>query len=55
MRADHLRLLDALDQIELIRRFAEPGREVFFSDLVLQSALFHRLTPVWGGLPLAFG
>jgi uncharacterized protein with HEPN domain len=44
MRADRLRLLDALDQIELIRKFAEPGREAFFRDILVQSALLHRLT-----------
>ena len=44
MRADRLRLLDALDQIELIRKFSERGREAFFSDVLLQSALLHRLT-----------
>ena len=32
MRPDRLRLLDALEQIELIRKFAEPGRGAFFSD-----------------------
>lgn len=44
MRPDRLRLLDALDQIELIRTFSERGREAFFSDVLLQSALLHRLT-----------
>ena len=32
MRPDRLRLLDALEQIELIRKFAAPGREAFFGD-----------------------
>ncbi len=44
MRAERLRLLDAIEQIEFIRKFAEPGREAFFSDVLLQSALLHRLT-----------
>jgi uncharacterized protein with HEPN domain len=43
MRADRLRLLDALEQIELIRRFSEPGREAFFGDVLIQSAILHRL------------
>jgi uncharacterized protein with HEPN domain len=43
MRADRLRLLDALEQIELISTFSERGREAFFSDIVVQSALLHRL------------
>ena len=46
MRADRLRLLDALDQIELIRTFSEPGREAFLSDVLIQSALLHRLSPL---------
>ena len=44
MRAARLRLLDALDQIDLIRRFSEPGREAFLSDVLIQSALLHRLS-----------
>ena len=44
MRPDRLRLLDALDQIELIRMFSEPGREAFLSDVLIQSALLHRLS-----------
>jgi len=43
MRADRLRLLDAVEQIELIRRFSEPGREAFFNDVLTQSAILHRL------------
>jgi uncharacterized protein with HEPN domain len=43
MRADRLRLLDAVEQIELIGRFAEQGREAFFSDVLTQSAILHRL------------
>jgi len=42
MRADRLRLLDALEQIELIRRFSEPGRDVFFGDVLTQNAILHR-------------
>jgi uncharacterized protein with HEPN domain len=44
MRTDRLRLQDALEQIELIRRFSALGREAFFGDLLTQSALLHRLT-----------
>ncbi|HXM45084.1 MAG TPA: DUF86 domain-containing protein [Bryobacteraceae bacterium] len=43
MRADRLRLLDASEQTEMICRFSEPGREAFFSDALVQSALLHRL------------
>ena len=43
MRADRLRLLDALDQIELISRFSQEGRDAFFSDVLIQSAVLHRL------------
>ena len=43
MRTDHLRLLDALEQIELIASFSEKGRELFFNDLIVQSAILHRL------------
>ena len=43
MRPDRLRLLDALEQIELIRKFAAPGREAFFGDALIQSAILHRL------------
>jgi len=43
MRADRLRLLDAVEQIELIRRFSEPGQEAFFNDVLTQSAILHRL------------
>ena len=44
MRRDHLRLLDAIEQIELISSFSERGREAFFNDLIVQSAILHRLT-----------
>jgi uncharacterized protein with HEPN domain len=44
MRPDRLRLLDALDQIELIRTFSARGQEAFVNDVLLQSALLHRLT-----------
>ena len=47
MRPDRLRLLDALEQIELIRKFAAPGREAFFGDTLIQSAILHRLA-LWG-------
>jgi uncharacterized protein with HEPN domain len=43
MRADLLRLLDATEQIELLSKFCERGREAFFSDVLVQSALLHRL------------
>jgi uncharacterized protein with HEPN domain len=43
MRTDRLRLLDAIEQIQLISRFAERGREAFFGDVLVQSAILHRL------------
>jgi uncharacterized protein with HEPN domain len=43
MRTDRLRLLDAVEQIELISSFSARGREAFFNDLMLQSAVLHRL------------
>ena len=43
MRTDRLRLLDAIEQIELISSFSESGRETFFNDLIVQSAILHRL------------
>ena len=43
MRNDRLRLLDALEQIELISSFARHGREAFVNDLLVQSAILHRL------------
>ena len=43
MRTDRLRLLDAVEQIELISRFCQQGRDAFFSDLLIQSAVLHRL------------
>jgi uncharacterized protein with HEPN domain len=43
MRADRLRLLDAIEQVDLISSFCERGREVFFSDVLVQSAVLHRL------------
>lgn len=43
MRDDRLRVSDALDQIHLIEQFATAGRDAFFGDLVLQSAILHRL------------
>ncbi|MCX6632480.1 MAG: DUF86 domain-containing protein [Candidatus Solibacter sp.] len=43
MRTDRLRLLDAIEQIELITTFSAQGREAFFDDLLVQSAVLHRL------------
>ena len=43
MRADRLRLLDALEQIELIRRFSESGRAAVLGDVLIQSSILHRL------------
>jgi len=43
MRTDRLRVLDALEQIDLILRFSEKGRAAFNSDLLVQSAILHRL------------
>jgi uncharacterized protein with HEPN domain len=43
MRTDRLRLLDAIERIELIASFSERGRESFFNDLIVQSAVLHRL------------
>jgi len=43
VRSDRLRLLDALDQIELIQTFAARGRAIFFDDVLVQSAILHRL------------
>jgi uncharacterized protein with HEPN domain len=42
MRTDRLRLLDAIEQIELISSFSVRGREAFFNDLIVQSAVLHR-------------
>ena|ERR1035441_570824 len=43
MRVDRLRLMDAIEQVDLIRAFAERVREAFFTDLLVQSAILHRL------------
>src|SRR5689334_18487781 len=43
MRPDRLRLLDAIEQIEFVRQFALRGREAFFEDSLVQSAILHRL------------
>src|ERR1035441_3493672 len=43
MRTDRLRLLDAIEQIELISTFSVRGRDAFFNDLIVQSAILHRL------------
>ena len=37
-------MLDAIGQIELIAGFSLPGREVFLVDVMMQSAILHRLT-----------
>jgi hypothetical protein len=39
MRTDRLRLLDAIEQIELIASFSARGRDAFFNDLMVQSAV----------------
>jgi uncharacterized protein with HEPN domain len=36
MRTDRLRLLDAIEQIELISSFSARGRDAFFNDLIVQ-------------------
>jgi uncharacterized protein with HEPN domain len=43
MRSDRLRLLDGIEQIDLISSFSAGGREAFFNDLLIQSAVLHRL------------
>jgi len=43
VRADRLRLLDAIEQIDLILRFSGQGRDAFFADELVQSAILHRL------------
>ncbi|HEY6344867.1 MAG TPA: DUF86 domain-containing protein [Bryobacteraceae bacterium] len=43
MRADRLRILDALEQIGLIERFSSGGRAPFFLDALIQSGVLHRL------------
>ena len=43
MRTDRLRLLDAIEQMELISTFSVRGRDAFFNDLIVQSAILHRL------------
>jgi len=43
MRSDRLRLLDALEHIALIGKFSEGGADAFFNDLLVQSAILHRL------------
>jgi uncharacterized protein with HEPN domain len=43
MRADRLRLLDALEQIALIQKFAAAGYEAFVTDPLVESAILHRL------------
>ena len=45
MKTDRLRLLDATERIELISSFSESGREAFVNDLIVQSAILHRLAP----------
>ena len=43
MRTDRLRRLTAIEQIELISSFSECGQETFFNDLIVQSAILHRV------------
>ncbi len=43
MRTDRLRLLDAIEQVALISSFSAPGKEAFFNDVMIQSAVLHRL------------
>jgi uncharacterized protein with HEPN domain len=43
MRTDRLRLLDAIEQTQLISTFAEHGREAFLNHVLVQSAILHRL------------
>jgi uncharacterized protein with HEPN domain len=43
MRPDRLRLLDAIEQIQFIQKFSSAGREDFFNDDLVQSAVLHRL------------
>jgi uncharacterized protein with HEPN domain len=35
--------MDAIEQVDLIRAFSERGRNTFFSDMLVQSAILHRL------------
>jgi uncharacterized protein with HEPN domain len=44
MRSDRLRLLDVLEQIDYLTKFALRGESAFLEDEVLQSAILHRLT-----------
>ena len=44
MRSDRARLLDALEQIGLIQQFAAAGPQKFRDDVLVQSAILHRLT-----------
>jgi uncharacterized protein with HEPN domain len=43
MRTDRLRLLDAIEQTQLISKFAQQGQEAFLNDDLVQSAILHRL------------
>jgi hypothetical protein len=54
MRADRLRLLDALEQIELIRTFSASGRETFFGNILTQSARFCTGWPCLARLAAAY-
>lgn len=38
-----MRLLDALEQPDLMLEFAKAGREAFLTEVLLQSAILHRL------------
>ena len=59
MRADRLRLLDAVEQVELISRFSQRGREAFGLDLELVwtivtehiAALGEQLSSIVDSLP----
>lgn len=44
MNADRFRVLDAIEQVELISQFSQKGRDAFFGDVMVQSAILHRLT-----------
>jgi hypothetical protein len=35
MRSDRLRLLDAVEQLDLVAQFSQRGKEAFLNDLVL--------------------
>ena len=43
MRSDHRRILDALEAIECIERYARKGREVFERDELVQVWIVHHM------------